>query len=328
MPDSINITALAAYAEQYKAQLITKAMTGTEDIQKHFNLIPGITDKYIMTNLQMKKILKPYRKSWDPDSDKGKLIPRTLRVELGQVELEEEPQAYRKTYLGTLLKGAQDTRIPFEQYLLEAVMKQIASDINTDLLFYGDRDANGTLPGDVNDGFFTIIADEKAAGNISTALGNQINIGAVTSSNAVAQMKKFYRGVNKAYWGVPVKMYMSWDIYNKYVDDYQASVGSVPYNTEFKKTFLEGSANLCELVPLTSMGDAQMVIIAPQENMAVGVDLASDQEKIIVRQGNNPKTIQIYSAMAWGAQIASLRAFWCTDGSAGTTPSGSGSSFV
>lgn len=327
---STDVSKLAAYAEKYRAELIGLAVTGTADFQKHFNLIPGIADKFIMTHMQMKKLLKPYKTDWNPNADKATLVPRTLRVEVGQVELEEEPEAYRKTFLAERLKpGASGaTQHPFEQFFLEQIMLRIAHDLNMDTLFYGVKNSNGTLPKDVNDGFHKIIDTEITAGNISTARGNMIGTGSITNSNAVSKLKTFYRSIAKEWRSAMLKLYISHDIYDKYCDDYQAQNNSLPYNTAFNKTFLEGSNQMCELVPLSSMRDSQRLILAPQWNMAIGVDTMSAQEEVLVRQGNNPKTLQFFAKLAFGVQIQSLRAMWVNELSTGSGPSGSGSAAI
>lgn len=304
----VDISKLQNYAETHKAELLMLAVTSVSEIMNHFNVIPGIKDKHTLTTLEMKKLLKPYKKDWAPQ-DAAALVPRTLRVEVGQVEIEEEPLQYRKTYLAHLMKtGVNSEDHPFEKDFLEAVVKQVNADINDDLLFNGVRNAAGTNPADVNDGFLKIIADEVLAGNLTP-----IATGPIMPSNAVAVLKGMYRAIPKGFRRSAVKMYVSFDIYDAYCDNYQSINNTLPYNTKYEQITLEGSAGKCELVPLSGMGESERVIIAPQSNMCVGVDLESDQESIDITKGINPKVIGIFMALAFGVQIASLKAVWVNE---------------
>lgn len=306
---AVDITKLQQYCEEYKKDLIMLAVTSASEMMQHFNVIPGIKDKYTLTTLEMKKLLKPYKKDWSPDDEKAALVPRTLRVEIGQVELEEEPLKYRKTYLGHLMRtGVNPDDHPFEKDFLESIVRQVGADINDELVFFGERDPDGSDPASVNDGFFKIIEDAITANELTP-----ITIGAIDSTNAVAKLKLFYRSIPKAYRRKDVNMYMSYDKYDAYCDNYQAENGALPYNTRYEKLTLEGSGGRCTLVPLSAMGDSERIIISPRENMCIGVDLESDQEDVQITKGINPKVVGFFLALAFGVQIASLRAVWVND---------------
>lgn len=312
---AVNITAIQQYAETHKMELLTLATTDAREIFEHFTVIPGIKDKHTLTTLEMKKLLKPYKKDWNAAANKADLVPRTLRVEVGQVELEEEPMKYRKTYLAKLMQGGVNpTDHPFEKELLEAIARQTNTDINDDLIFHGVRNAAGADPVDVNDGFLKIIEVETtppAAGVDPNLI--PIATGIIDSTNAVTKLKAMYRAIPAGYRRRAVKMYISHDIYDAYCDHYQSMNKSLPYNDKFEKVFLEGSGQKCELVPLSAMGTSMRVIISPKENMCIGIDLESDQEEVAITQGINPKVIGIFLALAFGVQIASLKAIWVND---------------
>lgn len=310
----MDITALEQYCKTYKSELLALAVTNAREIFEHFNVIPGVKDRHQLTTLEMQKLLKPYKKDWVA-GNAGALKPRTLQVEVGQIEVEEEPMQYRKTYLGQVLSGGVNPEDhPFEAFLMESIAKQANADINDDLIFKGVRNAAGTSPADVNDGFLKIISDNiyNATTNPSGEI-TPIATGVIDSTNAVTKLKAMYRAVPAAYRSKQLKMYVSHDIYDAYCDHYQTLNGSLPYNTEFEKTFLEGSGRRCELVPLSGMGTSSRVIIAPRENMCIGVDLESDQEEVTVTKGINPKVVGFYMALAFGVQIASFKALWVND---------------
>lgn len=314
--NATDITALQQYAEKFQKGLIKIAVTDNEVFQK-LDVVAGIKDKFTMTTLRFQRLLRPYKRDWDPATDKVNLTPRTLRVEVGEVMLEEEPMAYRKTYLGHIMKkGVNPADHPFEKDFLEGISRQAASDFNDVTAFWGVRNAAGSAPEDVNDGFFTIIDAEVTAGNISEAKKNLILTGAINSTNAVAKYKAFYRKaceLNPALRGKKIKMRISHEGMDAYNDNYQEMNGSLPYNTKFEKTFLEGSGQNCILEPLTGMGTSKRIILTTDWNMLVGTDLESDQERVEVTTGINPKVVGFYLAAAYGVQFATLNDVFFTN---------------
>ena len=328
-----DISLLAAYAEKYQRELIQLGVSFNELTEK-CSVMAGIKDKETVTELRFKSLIKPYAKAWDPDSNKAQLIPRTIQVQVGQVELEEEPLKYRKTYLGNLMKnGVDPSDHPFEKEFLEGIMKRVNRDIVLEAAFFGEYDLRTTGTDTqkksilaVTDGWLTIIDKEIALGNIATAKKNLIETGTITSANAVTKLKAFYRQAAAWYPDVraeDMKMYISYNVYDAYCEHYQTLNGALPYNKEFEKIYLEGSARKCELVPMTGMKDSNRIILTHEENMLYGVDTLSDQEKVEVFNPGNPKVTGFLVLCAFGFQFASLNALFVNE--ADTEASGSAS---
>jgi len=323
MANATDLSALQAYCEQHAPELIALAVKNNE-LFEQMNVIAGVTDKYVMTTLEFQKIFKPYAKAWDP-LESAALVPRTGRVEVGQVELEEEPQAYRKTYLGKLLKGTDPNQHPFEKDFMEGIAIRVSNDINDDLAFFGDislkQNVDPAIAKSVkaiNNGFFTIMDTEIAAGNISEAKKNLIPTGDINDTNAVAKLKAFYRKAceyNPALRRQNVKLYVSHLVGDAYDDNYQAINGSLPYNDKFEKTFLEGSGKRCEIARLSAMGISKRLMMGPMLNFNILVDQESDQEKVTVFNPGNPKVIGFYLAAAIGFEFTTLSALWTNEAS-------------
>lgn len=314
--NATDITALQQYAEKFGKGLLKIAVTDNEVFRK-MDVVAGIKDKFTMTTLRFQRLLRPYKRDWDPATDKVKLVPRTLRVEIGEIMLEEEPLAYRKSYLGHIMKsGVNPKDHPFEKDFLEGISRQAASDFNDITAFFGVRNAVGTGPADVNDGFYTILDAEIALGTISLAKKNMINTGAIDSTNAVAKLKAFYRAacaINPALRNKKITLKISHEVLEAYNDNYKDENGSLPYNKQFDQTFLEGSSNNCILDPYTGMGTSKRIILTPDWNMSVGTDLESDQESVSVTTGINPKVVGFYLAAAYGVQIWTLDTVFFTN---------------
>jgi hypothetical protein len=83
-------------------------------------------------------------------------------------------------------------------------------------------------------------------------------------------LKAFYRPAADELQSIPAKLSISKDIYSACADDYQQTVGAVPCNREFKKTFLEGSDDRCEPVALSNRKGAPCIRLTAKSNTAVG----------------------------------------------------------
>ncbi len=320
---AVNITQIQQYAEKHRNGLIQLAVSNNE-LTENCQVLAGVTDKETMTELEFKSLVKPYAKAWDPDSDKADLTPRTLQVEIGQVELEEEPLRYRKTYLGNILKkGVNPEEHPFEKEFLEGIMKRINNDIVFDAAFWGDKALrqSGTTEqkksvAAVNDGWMTILNKEITAGNVSVAKKNLIATGVIDKTNAVQKLKYFYRKAaeyNPAVRAKDTNLYVSYAIYDAYCDNYQALNEALPYNTEYEKINLEGSAGRCKIVPMAGMRDSKRIILTEEWNMAYGVDTLSDQERVTVFNPGNPKVMGFLGLFAFGFEFVSLKALWTNE---------------
>ncbi len=314
--NAVDFSALQQYTEKFKEDLIKIAVTGNEVFQK-LDVITGVKDKYTVNQLRFQRLLRPYVRDWDPAKGKANIKPRTGRVELGEVMLEEEPLAYRKSYLGKILKeGVNPEDHPFEKDFTEGIAQQVASDFNDVTAFFGVQNSEGSGPADVNDGFFTIIDAEVQKDAISVAKGNLILTGDINSANAVDKLKAFYRAAcnsNPALRNKDIKMFVSHDILDSYNDHYQFKNNALPYNTEFEKTFLEGSGKKCVIEPMTGMANSRRIILTPQWNMSVLTDLESDQEDVKITKGINPKVIGFWLAAAYGVQIWVLEEIFFTN---------------
>jgi hypothetical protein len=304
---AIDKTALDNYCRDYKHELLSLALLD-KALFDDFNVLPGIKDELVLTTFQFKSLLKPYTKTWSPAADQGKLTPRKLKVQLGKVELEEEPLKYRNTYLAKLLKaGTNPTDHPFEQFFTQEIMRKIKDDIKRYLIWNGVLDPSGSDASDVNDGFHTIIAAEITALKLTP-----IVTGAITSSNAIDKFKGMYRALPKEYREIPIGIYCSYAEFDAYCDHYQSKNQALPYNTQFEQVYLEGSNKLAVFKPQSGYGTSHRVIMTPTENLCIGVDLESDQEKIGVMQ-NSPWAVMFYALMAHGVQIGTLEALFVND---------------
>jgi len=213
----------------------------------------------------------------------------------------------KSIYGDAVLSGAGLTNTAITQLVVAFLAKKISKKLN-DVLWSAVRNSAGNGTADLFDGFDTITTADMAGATpkISVAKGNlKVLTAAITDSNCVDQLKEIYRSATDELQGEKTKMFVTKTIYNAYNDDYQASHGALPYNTAFKKTFLEGSDDNCELVALPNKKNSPYIHLTTKGNMLVGVDQQSDTETITVEK-HAAFVLQFVMAMFFGVQFESV----------------------
>ena len=143
------------------------------------------------------------------------------------------------------------------------------------------------------------------ASKISADLKNMFTIEAISKDNAVDVLKEFYRAADPLLRETQTKLFIPQGVYDNYVDDYQATVGHVPYNTSFEKTFLESSNNRCELVPLANKAGSAFIHLTTKSNMLVGYGNGADKETILVEK-HHPFKLDFVATMFFGAEFETI----------------------
>jgi hypothetical protein len=272
-------------AHKYRKQLLLMLTIGLEASLKHMTPRLGVQYKETIGEYSGDAELGPY----DPNrkNTTTSIKARTLEVFLGSIIKEFDPNnVWQSIYGSLLLHGEGLKNVEITKAILAAEVKSISQKLNA-ALFSAVRDDDGKTSAKLFNGFDTIITTDITAGNISAAKKNLFSFSsAITGSNAVDLLKEFYRTATDELQDIPTKMFIPKDIYNAYVDDYQQTVGAVPYNKEFKKTYLEGSDDLCELVALSNKKNAPYLQLTTKGNMIVGMGAGNSMEKLDVDRFN------------------------------------------
>lgn len=305
MAITITPEALSKSAQKYRKELLMVITIALQATLEHMTLRPGVQYKESVGMLRGNAQFGPY----DPSrkNTTNEIIGRELEVYLGSVIKEFDPNDVLQSIYGSLiLSGKKLTDTEITKAIIAAELKSLSTKLNF-ALFDAVRNAAGTTTKDLFNGFDTIAAAEITANKITTAIGNRFNFTeAITSSNAYDSLKLMYRSAKDELREENVKMLLPYDIYDAYCDDYQATVGAAPYNREFKKTFLEGTNNLCELVPLASKKGSKYIQMTSKKNMLVGTGSGNDMEKLEVDRFS-PFLVTLSSAILFGAQYESIQ---------------------
>jgi len=297
-------------AQKFRKELLIMAVIGLGETLKHMTLRTGVRYLETVGELSGPVELMPYTGELlneGYEEDGIGIDGRDLMTYLGQAIKYFDPNTLISSLYGAAVtKGSGLENLDINKAVLTMMIQKISGGLNKSI-FNGVRNGSGKTTSTLFNGFDTIAATEVAASKLTVALGNRYDFSdAISSSNAVDLLKAYYRASSDELKAEMTKMLIPHTVYDAYVDDYQTTVGAVPYNTEFNKTFLEGSDRRCELVPLIGKKAAPYIQITTKENMLVGVNQVGEEEKIEVRRGDNPFKLQFVTTMFFGTQFESL----------------------
>lgn len=301
----ITDTELQKSAVNYRKELLIMPVIAAMATLQHMTARPGVAGREVLGQLSGGIELGPY----DPNrkDDTGlEIKPRTLETYLGSVVKRFDLNSVAKTVYGALTtQGDGLASLDLTRQILNYLAMQLGRSLNS-CIFSAKRNESGTLTKDLFDGFDTITQKEVTAGAIATGNGNFIELGeAITESNAVDTLMKIYEQADDTLQGVPSKMFVPFSVYRAYNKDYMASFGNVVYNTEYKKTYLEGTDNLCEIVPLVSKKGSPFIHLTTKGNMVYGYGDGLADEKISVEKYHE-FLLSFVATMFFGCQFETI----------------------
>lgn len=307
MAYAINISdaELQKSAVTYRKDLLVMPVIAAEATLQHMTPRPGVAGREVLGQLSGGIELGPY----DPQryDDEGLDIkPRTLETYLGSVIKRFDLNSVAKTVYGSLTtQGEALTSLDLARQVLNYLSMQLGRNLNLHI-WSAKRNDTGTKTKDLFDGFDTITQKEIDAGTIGTTQGNFMQLPqAIDESNATDILMSIYESADDILQGIPTKMFVPVSVYRAYNKDYLASFGNVVYNTQFKKTYLEGTDNLCELVPLASKKGSPYIHLTTKSNMIYGYGDGLDSEKIAIEK-HHEFLLSFVATMFFGCQFEAI----------------------
>ncbi len=177
---------------------------------------------------------------------------------------------------------------------LEAVRK---------LIWKGVRNAGGTTTTALFNGFDTIIAADIAANKITAGIGNLSTFdAAITADNAVDKFKAAYRALPEELKEGVINMYVNQTLYEMYCDDYEALRGNL-HDKKLGQVVLHGSDEKCIIKPQSYRLATAPVIFSIPNNLTIGTGAQGEKEKVMVKEDNNVKFMQMLHLMFFGTTI-------------------------
>ena len=307
MAYAINISdaELQKSAVKFRKELLMMPVIAAEATLQHMTPRPGVAGREVLGQLSGGIELGPY----DPkryDDDGLDIKPRTLETYLGSVIKRFDLNSVAKTVYGSLTtQGEALTSLDLARQVLNYLSMQLGRNLNLHI-WNAKRNDTGDKTADLFDGFDTITQKEIAAGTIDTSEGNFMQLSqAIDESNATDILMSIYENADDILQGVPTKMFVPISVYRAYNKDYLASFGNVVYNTQFKKTYLEGTDNLCELVPLVSKKGSPYIHLTTKSNMIYGYGDGLDSEKIAIEK-HHEFLLSFVATMFFGCQFEAI----------------------
>lgn len=310
MPEVINTVSLADALvhsnHRFRKECMLIVMAAVEEVTKHMRVINNLKGKETEATIVPQAKFRPYH-SEKVVSGTGGLTARTLETFPLEILEEFDPENLYTTIFGTPVDA--------EKINLDIVRRILTEEMNNasrglcDLIFKGVRVADGTGALDGFDGFDTIIANEITAGNISLANGNFTNLGEVNATNIGDLWKRMYRKMDEKLRGgatKKLKLICSFTEYDMYKNWYAQQFGMGNFAGTPEQTFLDGTANKVQIVPLPGMDGVNHCFITVQENMKVGFDVLSKSTKFDVRIPDNPNVVQMHAKIYAGVDFANI----------------------
>ena len=303
-----NVTpeALNQAARKFRKELLIMAILGIGETLKHMTLRTGIRYEEVVGELSGGVELEPYKGTLKETGGDIDIVGRTLATHLGQAIKIADPNALISTLYGSgITSGKAIESSSVTKMIIALMMRKISEGLNKSI-FSAVRNPAGETTASLFNGLDTVVANEIIATTIAAANNNYMEIAAITDSNAVDILKSIYNGASDELQEKTTKLFIPRGVYRSYNEDYKVTTGAIPYNTQFKKTFLEGTDDRCELVPLIGKAGSSHIQLTTKSNTLVGTYLMGDYEKIEVRRGDNPFKLQFISTMFFGTQFESL----------------------
>lgn len=305
MASKITPELLEESCQQIQSDLIQMPITVMADqTGKYVTIIPGVRNQLTFGELEGDAQLAPWSKNNHDEAD-ADIIGRTLVVYPGNCAKGFDPMPYFHSIYGqSIALGQSMTANTIARKVATLLAVKCAMHID-EAVFDAKRNVNGKTTKDLFNGIDTIIAQEIDGGGIAAAKGNYIKLGAINNTNAVDMLKEFYRAADKHLRQQNTFLYMSPEIYDAYVDDYQTRHGSLPYNQSFDKDTLEGSRGKCKFAVLDNMAGSNYLKLSTKPNFLVGTDINGQENKVNIAKYSSWELTFEYAGV-YGTQIRTL----------------------
>jgi hypothetical protein len=269
-PDSLNKSFV-----KYRQDLLVMPMFGLNRILPYITLHNDVRYKEVVGQLSGDMQLQPYDPLARDDNDVN-IAGRELETFLGSAVKGFDPNSTVQSIYGSnIVQGDGLKGVPVTKAVWTFLMGKLGEHLY-DNLFTAKRDAAGKTTATLFNGFKTIADAEITANTISTANGNYLAIDAFTANNAEDMVNNIFDAADEKLTDQNTIMLMNNKNKLLYERDYQTTHGALPYNTEFKKTYVEGSDNKCEMVGVGCI-PKDFILVTTKQNLIAGIATAGPQ---------------------------------------------------
>ncbi len=315
----IDITAVIGAVKKHRDLLVTLRSQEAGDILQHFTGISGVKDSITLGRTTLAKVSHKYTGKFIGQVSNGKVVPRTLKVYPCVMEMDDEPERYRRTYITEVDGGLDPNKHPFEIWLINYGIKCASQELHDVLLVAKyDADEEKTSLDTSFDGLLTIVDTEKTAGEISTEKGNMHATGVFTRADIGEKLLAMWRKMPQKFRRAGGIMCLSEDLgemYDDWLDDQGTLVTGSGAETAGQQ-FLRQTNGKCKIVRLSGMPEgSQFVMLTTKENVVFGYDKNSDFSSMKPFYSGNPYHFTAAGKYVFGWQFVTLdkSEFLCND---------------
>lgn len=305
----IDITAVMTAVKKHKDLLVAIDKLDASELLQHFTPMPGITDSIELGKVEGGEISGKYMGVFLGDKKLGKIVPRRLVVRPVVMEMADEPERYRRSYIAEV-PGEISKRHPFELWIINHG-HAIASEELLNAIFVAKYDPSADKKSirDAFDGLGTIFVGERVSGAVSVANGNMFETGPIARENIGDRLLAMYRSMPETFKRKKSKMFISTSLGETY-DDWRKDEGQVIIGQTEETTgtkYLLGSNGKCELVRVPCLPEnSQFVFLTTRQNVIYGFDKASDFKSIRPFNSGNPYLFTAAGKYVIGFQVISI----------------------
>lgn len=303
---TINIkgTDLEKAAVTHQKEILILPVISAQRTLQHMTGIAGIAGRHTFGEFSGEVEIGPYDAHRETEGVNVNI--RTLETFLGSLVHKFDVNEAAKTIYGTAVsQGEALKNADIARQVLEYLSSKVGQKLERNI-WKAKRNDSGTKTEDLFDGFDTITEKEINATNIDESKNNLFKVGeAITENNAIEKLQAFYQSVAPELQDQETKLFMPYDVYNKYCKDYAQEFGANPYNTQYKKTVLEGSDGRCELVPLSNKKGSKYLHLTTKGNCFYGYGDGLAEEKIAVEK-HHALLLDFVATMYFGCQFKSI----------------------
>ena len=293
-------------SHRFKKDCLTMVITSIEEVTKHMRLVLNLKGKETEATIVPQAKFRPYH-SEKVVSGTGRLKARTLETFPLEILEEFDPEELYKTVFGQPVE-VEKINMDIVRRILVEEMKNACRGL-CDNIFTGIHNAIGTNAKDCFDGFDTIIANEKAAGNISFDKGNFFTMGEVSEYNIGDKWALMYSLIHESLRGDSMtKLQLGCTLKEKemYNNWYANRFGHGNFAGVPDQQYLHGTNNRVEIVAYPGMEGANHCFITTKENLKVGANVAPNVAKYEVRRPDNPNVVQFHVVIYMGVDFANI----------------------
>jgi hypothetical protein len=290
---------LGAYYRQNRAAILSK-MYLAEDARKYFNVLSGVQDEYVMTEMEIQEMMQPYQSGWTPKGE-ATFKPETIKVRGVKVDFPFTPKALEASWIGYLkTNGSSPEEYPFVQFIYEKIVEKVAREVSSCAINGVYAAPTPGTAGAANtsfNGILKVVTDAITATKISP-----ITTGVIDASNIVTKVETVVDGLPNEFKGQDLVMLMSPTLRTWYFRKLRGDFGA---NADYKAGNEFVDFTNVQILSPRYMNSSQRLIVTKRENLLLLEDGVNEEDNMLVQANRRQLEVMMDFKRAVGFGIIS-----------------------